>query len=39
LIDGFTIAIGVQAIIGLIAIEYAFYRVRRIMQVDEKRDS
>ena len=38
-IDGLAIAFGVQAILGIIAIEYAFYRNRRLMyDKDEKRD-
>ena len=30
---------GVQAFIGIIAIEYAFYRTKRFREIDEKRDS
>ena len=38
-IHGLAIAFGVQAIIGIIAIEYAFYRNRRLMyDKDERRD-
>lgn len=38
-IDGLAIALGVQAILGIIAIEYAFARNKRLMySKDEKRD-
>lgn len=29
----------IQGIVGLIAIEYAFKRVKRMMEIDESRDS
>ena len=33
------IYLGVQAVIGLIAVEWALYKFRRYMEVDEDRDS
>lgn len=38
-IRGITIALIIQAVLGLIAIEYAFSRLKRMQAVDEKRDS
>mmetsp|Transcript_11024 Transcript_11024/g.18428 ORF Transcript_11024/g.18428 Transcript_11024/m.18428 type:complete len:272 (+) Transcript_11024:24-839(+) len=39
LIKFLIIGMSIQAVIGLIAIEYAFKRVRRMIKVDEDRDS
>ena len=33
-----TTALTIQAILGIIAIEYAFCRLKRMRKVDEKRD-
>ena len=38
-INGIAIFLGVQAILGLIALEYAWCRLKRIREVDEDRDS
>lgn len=38
-IRGISIALIIQAVLGIIAIEYAFSRLKRMQQVDEKRDS
>ena len=38
-IRAFTLIIGIQAVLGIIMIEYALSKMKRIMNIDEKRDS
>ena len=38
-INGLLITLAVQAVIGVIAIEYAFLRLKRFKNIDEERDS
>jgi len=35
----FTLIIGIQMVLGIIMIEYALSKMKRIMAIDEKRDS